>query len=104
MTAATTTVEPAGSDRTLLIAAALTSVTLWASAFVAIRFADRQLGAGPLALGRLIVGSLALGAAMLARRGPLPPRRALMGAVICGVLWFGVYNVALNAAERQIDA
>ena len=103
MTAATTTVEPARSDRTLVIAAALTSVTLWASAFVAIRFADRQLGAGPLALGRLLVGSVALGAAMVARSSPLPPRRALTGALICGVLWFGVYNVALNAAERKID-
>ena len=103
MTAATTTVEPARSDRTLVIAAALTSVTLWASAFVAIRFADRQLGAGPLALGRLLVGSVALGAAMVARSSPLPPRRALAGALICGVLWFGVYNVALNAAERKID-
>ncbi len=103
MTAATTTVEPARSDRTLVIAAALTSVTLWASAFVAIRFADRQLGAGPLALGRLLVGSVALGAAMVARSSPLPPRRALAGALTCGVLWFGVYNVALNAAERTID-
>ena len=41
---------------------------------------------------------------MVARRSSLPPRRALPGAVVCGVLWFGVYNVALNAAERQIDA
>ena len=103
MTAATTTVEPARSDRTLVIAAALTSVTLWASAFVAIRSADRGLGAGPLALGRLLVGSVALGAAMVIRSSPLPPRRALAGAFICGVLWFGVYNVALNAAERTID-
>ena len=23
---------------------------------------------------------------------------------MCGVLWFGVYNIALNAAERRIDA
>jgi drug/metabolite transporter (DMT)-like permease len=104
MTTEATTVERSTHDRTPVIAAALTSVTLWASAFVAIRFADRQLGAGPLALGRLIVGSLALGAAMVARRSPLPPRRALLGSVVCGVLWFGVYNVALNAAERQIDA
>jgi drug/metabolite transporter (DMT)-like permease len=104
MTTEAATVERPTHDRTLVIAAALTSVTLWASAFVAIRFADRQLGAGPLALGRLIVGTLALGAAMVARRSSLPPRRALLGAVVCGVLWFGVYNVALNAAERQIDA
>jgi len=104
MTADTGSGERAGGDRTLVIAAALTSVTLWASAFVAIRFADRQLSAGPLALGRLLVGSLALGLAMVARASPLPPRRALLGTAVCGVLWFGVYNVALNAAERQIDA
>ena len=24
--------------------------------------------------------------------------------MICGVLWLGVYNVALNAAERRVDA
>ena len=23
---------------------------------------------------------------------------------MCGVLWFGAYNVALNAAERHVDA
>ncbi len=31
-------------------------------------------------------------------------RRGLPGVVICGVLWFGAYNVALNAAERRVDA
>ncbi len=89
---------------TLVAAAALTSVVLWASAFVVVRFADRQLGPGPLALGRLLVGAVALGAAMLATSTPLPSRRALLGALVSGVLWFGVYNVALNAAERRIDA
>ena len=24
--------------------------------------------------------------------------------MICGVLWFGIYNIALNEAERRIDA
>jgi drug/metabolite transporter (DMT)-like permease len=24
--------------------------------------------------------------------------------VICGVLWFGIYNIALNAGERRVDA
>ena len=41
---------------------------------------------------------------MLVRREPLSPRRALGGIVVCGLLWFAVYNVALNAAERRIDA
>jgi drug/metabolite transporter (DMT)-like permease len=80
------------------------TVALWASAFVAIRYADRELSPGALALGRLLVGSAALGLLVLARREPLPSRRALAGIAVCGVLWFGVYNVALNAAETRIDA
>jgi drug/metabolite transporter (DMT)-like permease len=88
---------------TVLLAALLT-VTLWASAFVGIRSAGRHLAPGPLALGRLLVASAVLGALMLARRRPLPPRRALTGIVLCGLLWFAAYNVALNAAERRVDA
>jgi drug/metabolite transporter (DMT)-like permease len=90
-------------DRAVL-AAVLGTLLLWASAFVAIRFAGRQLGPGELALGRLLVGSLALGVLLAARREPLPSGRPLVLAVVSGVLWFGVYNVALNAAERRIDA
>jgi drug/metabolite transporter (DMT)-like permease len=71
---------------------------------VGIRYAGRQLGPGELALGRLAVGSLALGTLVIVRREPLPGRRALAGTVLCGVLWFGLYNVALNAAERHLDA
>jgi drug/metabolite transporter (DMT)-like permease len=91
-------------DRLLAIGAALVTVTLWASAFVGIRFADRELAPGALALGRLLVGSLALGVLALARREPLPPRRALGGIAVCGLLWFGAYNVVLNEAERRVDA
>jgi drug/metabolite transporter (DMT)-like permease len=80
------------------------TVAFWASAFVAIRYADRSLSPGALALGRLLVGSLALGLLVVVRREPLPRRRDLPGIVVCGVLWFGVYNVALNAAETRIDA
>jgi drug/metabolite transporter (DMT)-like permease len=104
MTANPGSADRAARERTLIVAAALTSVALWSSAFVGIRFAGRELGPGPLALGRLLIGSIALGAAVLASATPLPPRRALFGAVACGLLWFGVYNVALNAAERQVDA
>ena len=84
--------------------AVLTTLLLWASAFVAIRYVGRSLGPGELALARLLVGSAALGAAMIAR-GERPPRgRALWLALASGVLWFGVYNVALNAGERRLDA
>src|SRR5947209_8719193 len=94
----------ADRGRELIIGAVAFTVALWASAFVAIRYADRELSPGALALGRLLVGSLALGLLVLVRREPRPARRRMAGIVVCGVLWFGVYNVALNAAETRIDA
>lgn len=91
-------------ERRLAAGAALVTVILWASAFVGIRYADRDLAPGALALGRLLVGSLALGVIVLSRREPMPSRRDLASIVVCGVLWFGVYNVALNEAELRVDA
>ncbi|MDX6700046.1 MAG: hypothetical protein QOF26_272 [Baekduia sp.] len=88
----------------LVLAAALLTVTLWASAFVGIRAAGHELSAGALSLARLLVGSVALGALVALRREALPPRADLPRLVLCGVLWFGVYNVALNEAERHVDA
>ena len=90
--------------RRVALFAALLTVCLWASAFVGIRYAGRELSPGPLALARLLVGSAALGAMMLIRRPPMVGRPGLRGVVVCGVLWFGAYNVALNAAERRVDA
>ncbi|WP_354643207.1 DMT family transporter [Kitasatospora camelliae] len=86
------------------IAAATTTVVLWASAFVAIRSAADHFTPGALALGRLAVGSAALLALLVYRReGPLP-RAAWPGTAVSGVLWFGLYMVALNWGERQVDA
>jgi drug/metabolite transporter (DMT)-like permease len=86
------------------LAAALVTVTLWASAFVGIRSAGRDLSPGALTLCRLLVGTLALGALVVARRERLPARRDLPAIVACGIIWMGIYNVALNAAERRVDA
>jgi len=97
-------IAPPTRAQPLIVGAVALTVALWASAFVAIRYADRQLAPGALALGRLLVGSVALGLLVLARRERLPSRRELAGIVVCGVLWFGVYNVALNAAETRVDA
>jgi drug/metabolite transporter (DMT)-like permease len=91
-------------ERPSVLLAAGVTVLVWSSAFVGIRYAGKQFEPGPLALGRLLVGSLALGALVLIRREPMVPRRTIAGIVLCGVLWFGVYNVALNAAERYLDA
>jgi drug/metabolite transporter (DMT)-like permease len=104
MTVVATAASRLSGRRGLTVGAVGLTVALWASAFVAIRYADRSLSPGALALGRLLVGSLALGLLVLIRREPLPGRRDLAGIAICGVLWFGVYNVALNAAETRIDA
>ncbi|MFB7916284.1 DMT family transporter [Streptomyces sp. NPDC056061] len=86
------------------IAAACTTVLLWASAFVSIRSAGEAYSPGALALGRLLAGSLALGTLLLLRREGLPPRAAWPGILWSGLLWFGLYTVVLNQAERLVDA
>lgn len=86
-----------------LIAVGVTLV-LWASAFVAIRHLGHSFSPGALSLGRLAIGSVALGAVLASRRWVRPTRRDWVGLVLIGVLWFGVYNVALNAGERLVDA
>jgi drug/metabolite transporter (DMT)-like permease len=91
-------------ERLLPLGAALVTVVLWASAFVGIRAAGNDLSPGSLALGRLLIGSLVLGALALARHQQRPPKRVAPGIVLCGLLWFAAYNVALNAAEQRVDA
>jgi len=86
------------------LAAAGVTVLLWASAFVGIRAAGRELAPGGLALGRLVVAALLLGALAVFRREPLPRGRDLPLLCVCGILWFALYNVALNASERRVDA
>lgn len=86
-----------------LFAAAVT-VLLWASAFVGIRAAGDELDGGPLALARLLVAALVLGAIVAARGERGVPRGDLGRLVVCGALWFGAYNVALNEAEQRVDA
>jgi drug/metabolite transporter (DMT)-like permease len=77
---------------------------LWASAFVAIRHLGGSYSPGALSLGRLLVGSLALGVVLLLQGWQTPTRKEWPGLVVIGLLWFGVYNVALNAGERRVDA
>lgn len=92
-----------GVDRRSL-AAAGTTVLLWASAFVSIRVAGEHYSPGALAFGRLVAGSAVLVLVLLIRREGWPPRAAWPGILGAGVLWFGVYMVALNWGEREVDA
>jgi drug/metabolite transporter (DMT)-like permease len=86
------------------LAAGLVTVTAWGSAFVGIRAAGETLSPGALALGRLIVSLAILGTVAAVRREPLPGRRDLLWIATFGVLWLAVYSVALNEAERRVDA
>jgi drug/metabolite transporter (DMT)-like permease len=88
----------------LALAAALTTVVLWASAFVGIRAVATDLTPGSIALGRLLLGSIALGVLVAARPWVTPTRRELTLIVGSGLIWFVVYNLALNEAERNVDA
>ena len=86
-----------------LVAVGVT-LLLWASAFVAIRHLGSSFSPGSLSLGRLVVGSVALGVMVALRGWKMPRRRDWPGLITIGVLWFGVYNVALNAGEHRVDA
>ncbi|UYM07708.1 DMT family transporter [Solicola gregarius] len=86
-------------------AAAGTTVLMWASAFVGIRAVGDSFDPGALALGRQLVGTIALGVIVVIRGVELPRGKRELGLIaIYGVLWFGGYNVALNAGERHLDA
>ena len=92
-----------GIDR-LALGAALVTVVLWASAFVGIRAAAADLSPGSLALGRLMVGSIALGLLVAARGWQRPSGRDLAFITAFGLVWFAGYNLTLNEAERNVDA
>ena len=88
----------------LPLAAVACTLVFWASAFVAIRHLGHDFSPGALSLGRTLVGAACLGVVALARGVPRPTGRELVSIVVIGVLWFGLYNVALNAGERRVDA
>ena len=104
---ATAELEVPARDVAALAAAGVT-VLLWGSAFVGIRSAGRSFSPGALSLGRLTVAVVALAAVGLIRGERLPSRATLraigLPLLLCGVLWFGAYNVALNSGERRVDA
>lgn len=95
--------------RFLPVMAAGVTVTLWASAFVGIRAAGQDYSPGALTFARQLTASIVLTVVVLviaAYRGrpALPRGRDLVGVIVWGVAWFGLYNLALNAAGQRIDA
>lgn len=95
-----------GQISRLGVAAVLVTVVLWASAFVGIRAVGPSFSPGALTLGRLAVAAVVLGLVVLPkfRRTSLPRGREWWPILAYGVMWFGGYNVALNAAEHLLDA
>lgn len=105
--------DPPSSTRaeggTKAVLAASVTIVLWASAFVVIRSSGAHLSPGPMALARVAVATLVLTPLVLHGRGRspgslLPRGRELLPVVGYGALWFAGYNLALNAAERHVDA
>jgi drug/metabolite transporter (DMT)-like permease len=96
-----------GHVNALGVAAVAVTVVLWASAFVGIRAIGPNFSPGSLTLGRLAVAAVVLGAVVLPqllRSRKLPQGREWWPILAYGVMWFGGYNVALNAAEHLLDA
>lgn len=105
-----TTIVEASPKTALATGAAAVTVLLWASAFVAIRHVGTEFSAGSLSLARLLIGSAFLGAVLFLRPKQQtsvrrwPGKRDWPPLLTCGLLWFGVYNLTLNEAERRLDA
>ncbi|HSJ60272.1 MAG TPA: DMT family transporter [Jiangellaceae bacterium] len=99
-------IPPSGQVRDwTALGAVLVTVVAWSSAFVVIRWVGETYDPGALSLGRLLIGVAVLGLMVRARRKWVRPTRREWGLLLlCGVAWFAVYNVALNAAEQRIDA
>ena len=100
------TLQPGQISR-LGIAAVVVTVVLWASAFVGIRAVGPSFSPGSLTLGRLAIAAVVLGLVVLPqllKTSNLPRGREWWPILAYGVMWFGGYNVALNAAEHLLDA
>lgn len=109
MTSTGTTVvtAPSGVARPaawLPVAAMAVTLVLWASAFVAIRHLGHDVTPGALSLGRLAVAALALSVLLARSRRSRMTRNEIWLLLVCGIAWFGIYNIALNDSERRIDA
>jgi drug/metabolite transporter (DMT)-like permease len=103
-----TTAQAAVKPVTALgVAAMVVTVVLWASAFVGIRAIGPHFSPGSLTLGRLAIAAVVLAflvVPQLLKSRVLPRGREWLPILAYGVMWFGGYNVALNAAEHILDA
>jgi drug/metabolite transporter (DMT)-like permease len=88
----------------LPVTAGAITLVMWASAFVVIRHVAHDVSPGALGSGRLLVAALVVLPLVLRRGWVAPTRREWMLLALGGIGWFGIYNLALNAGERHVDA
>lgn len=104
---AETSIRPPAQTSLLPVIAIVVTVLMWASTFVIMRWSAPDISPGPLALLRLLAGSVTLTLLVLwVRRGRprLPRRRGLALTAAFGVIWFAVYTLAFNWAGHFLDA
>lgn len=88
----------------LAVAAALTTVVLWASAFAGIRAALPAYGPWHLAVLRFGVASLVLAGVATLRGLPRVPWGDAPRVLACAALGITTYNLALNYGELTVSA
>ena len=88
----------------LPLAACGVTLVMWASAFVVIRHVAEDISPGALGAGRLLVAALVVLPLVLRRGWVRPTPREWVLLAVGGVGWFGIYNLALKAGERHVDA
>ncbi|MCE3238063.1 MAG: eamA [Gammaproteobacteria bacterium] len=86
--------------------ALLTTVVLWASAFVAIRAGLQGYSPGGLALLRFLIASVAIYFVFYRsyKERPSMQRRDLYRGLFSGVVGIGCYNIALNYGETLVPS
>lgn len=95
---------PANRPSTLVMAALVSAILLWASAFPAIRVSLTAYSPVEVAILRYLVASACLLVYALLKRMPLPRRRDWPLISLCGLTGFTLYNVFLNAGELTVSA
>ncbi len=94
------------SQRLRAVAALVVTVTLWGSAFIAIRavVAANAYTAGELSAARLLIASALLGVLVVARGGiRVPARRDWLTFLVLGASGQCLYQLLLNTGERTVD-
>jgi len=80
------------------------TITLWASAFVAVRYTVEQYSPGNLALLRFITASIVLIPIVIKKNIKVPPFKDLPQIILLGLLGITFYNILFNNGMLTITA